>query len=142
MNLLLAILGILALFAAGVWWWIFRLPLPRISGTLRAGVAAPVEIVRDTWGIPHIFAESLTDAAFAHGIVHAQDRLWQMELNRRVSAGRLSEKFGKVALDADRFLRRLGLRRAAELEELSLCATWDAESLCRYPNPDPSREAT
>lgn len=114
--LLVAILAV-ALLLAGGWWWLYRLSLPRISGTRRAqGLEKPVEILRDRYGVPHIFASTLADAFFAQGYVHAQDRLWQMELNRRVGAGRLSELFGPMALEADRFLRRLGLRRAAEAE--------------------------
>ena len=75
---------------------------------------APVEIVRDRWGIPHISARDPLDAFFGQGFCHAQDRLWQMELARRVASGRLAEVFGKDALDIDRFLRRLGLHRAAQ----------------------------
>lgn len=102
---------------AGVWWWVYRMALPKVNGTLRGpGLGAPVEIVRDRWGIPHIYAKSLMDALYAQGYVHAQDRLWQMELQRRIAAGRLAEIFGSQALEADRFVRRLGLRRAAEAE--------------------------
>jgi acyl-homoserine lactone acylase PvdQ len=77
---------------------------------------SPVEVFRDRWGVPHIYAGSVKDAMFAQGYVHAQDRLWHMELARRVASGSLAEIFGPVALDADRLLRRVGLRRAAEAE--------------------------
>ncbi len=101
----------------GIWWWLYRMSLPKVSGTLKGpGLGAPVEIIRDRWGIPHIYAQSLRDAVYAQGYVHAQDRLWQMELQRRIAAGRLSEIFGAQTVEADRFLRRLGLRRAAEAE--------------------------
>src|SRR5205807_2155895 len=53
---------------------------------------------------------------FAQGYVHAQERLWQMELNRRIGSGRLAEIFGEIALETDRFSRRLGLHRAAATE--------------------------
>ena len=67
--------------------------LPQIAGLLTVpGLGAPVEIIRDRWGIPHIYAASTHDVFFAQGFVHAQDRLWQMELNRRTAAGRLSEQ--------------------------------------------------
>jgi penicillin amidase len=75
-----------------------------------------VEVVRDRWGIPHIYAQNEHDLFFAQGFVHAQDRLWQMEMNRRASSGRLSEIFGERTLGTDRFLRTFGLRRAAEEE--------------------------
>jgi penicillin amidase len=75
-----------------------------------------VEVFRDRWGVPHIYAGSVKDAMFAQGYVHAQDRLWHMELARRAASGSLAEVFGPVALDADRLLRRVGLRRAAEAE--------------------------
>ncbi|HVJ10106.1 MAG TPA: penicillin acylase family protein, partial [Burkholderiales bacterium] len=71
-------------------------------------------MLRDRHGIPHIYASSLEDAHFALGFVHAQDRLWQMEMNRRIGAGRLSEVLGAAALETDRFMRTLGLRGVAE----------------------------
>jgi penicillin amidase len=111
--------GVIALGAGALYgrWWLFRKGLPRIDGAVQVpGISAAVEIIRDTDGIPHIFAASIEDAAFGHGFVHAQDRLWQMELSRRIGAGRLSEFAGKAALEADRFLRRVGLRRAAQRE--------------------------
>lgn len=71
-----------------------------------------MEIVRDSLGVPHVWAGSLADAVFAQGYLHATDRLWQLEMFRRVAQGRLSELFGEETLDADRFLRTLGLARA------------------------------
>ena len=91
-----------------------QLTLPRIDGGLTvAGLSAPLDVVRDAEGIPHIYAASDDDAWFALGFVHAQDRLWQMEMNRRTAAGRLAEVLGPGALDTDRFLRTLGVRRNA-----------------------------
>jgi penicillin amidase len=72
-----------------------------------------VEVLRDAQGIPHIFARSERDAQFALGFVHAQDRLWQLEMNRRIASGRLAEVLGAAALDTDRFLRTIGIRRVA-----------------------------
>ena len=93
----------------------FRLSLPQTAGELQiAGLDAPVEILRDARGIPHIFARSEHDAQFALGFVHAQDRLWQLEMNRRIASGRLAEILGPAALDTDRFLRTVGIRRVAE----------------------------
>jgi penicillin amidase len=99
---------------AGAWLYL-RQSLPQTQGEVRlAGLAAPVEVMRDRYGIPHIFAASLEDASFALGYAHAQDRLWQMEMSRRIAAGRLAEILGAGALETDRFLRTLGVRRAAE----------------------------
>ena len=92
-----------------------RQSLPQTSGEIRlAGLAAAVEVVRDPYGIPHIFAGNLEDASFALGYVHAQDRLWQMEMSRRIAAGRVAELVGAGALESDRFMRTLGVRRSAE----------------------------
>jgi penicillin amidase len=92
-----------------------RQSLPKTSGEiLLAGLRAPVEVLRDGHGIPHIFAASPEDALFGLGFLHAQDRLWQMEMNRRIAAGRLAEVLGPSALETDRFLRTLGVRRVAE----------------------------
>jgi penicillin G amidase len=78
------------------------------------GILSPVEVVRDSNAIPHIYANTIDDAYAALGYVHAQDRLWQMELNRRLPAGRLSELMGKSTLETDQFFRAVGMRRAAE----------------------------
>ena len=109
--------GATGALAAGALGYFLRRPLPPWDGDFRLkGLSAPVEIVRDRWGIPHISAREPLDAIFAQGFCHAQDRLWQMELTRRLAGGRLSEVFGKEALDVDRFHRRLGLHRAAKGE--------------------------
>lgn len=84
------------------------------------GLSGQVEILRDKWAVPHIFAQSETDLFKAQGYAHAQERLWQMELFKRVSAGRLSELFGKETLDADRILRTLGFRRLGLIDAQSL----------------------
>lgn len=88
--------------------------LPQVDGTLELhGLAGEVRIERDAAGIPTIRAASMEDAAFALGFVHAQDRLWQLETHRRIGSGRLAEAFGAAALETDRFLRALGVKRAA-----------------------------
>ncbi len=115
--------------AAGVvglgYHWLLRRPLPRTRGSLRLqGAVDQIEILRDTWGVPHIYANTPHDLFFAQGFVHAQDRLWQMELQRRLVAGRLSEVMGSRTLAVDRWMRTLCLRRVAE-EEVALL---DAES--------------
>ncbi|MCA1644424.1 MAG: penicillin acylase family protein, partial [Chloroflexi bacterium] len=109
--------GATGALAAGAFGYLLRRPLPALDGELRLkGLSAPVEIVRDRWGIPHISAREPLDAFFGQGFCHAQDRLWEMEVFRRLAAGRLAEVFGKDALDVDRFQRRLGLHRAAQRE--------------------------
>ncbi len=91
--------------------------LPDTAGTVSVpGLQSVVTIDRDAWGIPHIVASQADDLIFGNGFVHAQDRLWQMELFRRVGSGRLSELFGETTVRADRFMRRIGLRRVAERE--------------------------
>jgi penicillin G amidase len=91
-----------------------RRSLPRISGTIHVeGLSGPVEIVRDADAIPHIFAAAKLDALFGLGYVHAQDRLWQMEFQRRIGHGTLSEVFGEATIPQDRFLRTVGFGRAA-----------------------------
>ena len=113
-RILVGVLVVVAAAAGGGYLWL-RGSLPTVVGEVRvAGIAAPVEIVRDRHGVPHIYAQSEADAAFALGYAHAQDRLWQMEMNRRIGAGRLSEMFGERSLIADKFLRVLGVYRVAE----------------------------
>ncbi len=91
--------------------------LPQLEGTIAVkGLEKEVRILRDKWGVPHIFAENNQDLFFAQGYTHAQDRLWQMEFFRFLSSGRLCELVGTLTLDLDIFARTLGLRRAAEKE--------------------------
>src|SRR5262245_55623344 len=113
-------LALVAALGAGVAVWGYR-SLPAWSGSAElAGLERPVEILRDGYGIPHIFAETAVDAYFGLGYAHAQDRLWQMEIDRRLASGRLAELFGGDAVERDRLFRTLGLRRAAAraLEQL------------------------
>jgi penicillin amidase len=96
-----------------------RRSLPDVDGSVTVnGLSAPIDIVRDSDAIPHIFAATVPDALFGLGYVHAQDRLWQMEFQRRIGHGRLAEIFGAAAVPQDRFLRTVGFGRAARL-------TWD-----------------
>ncbi len=78
------------------------------------GIKSEVRIVRDNYGVPHIFADNEDDMMFAAGYAQAQDRLWQMDLLRRVSEGRLSEIFGARTLPSDKALRTIGFARVAE----------------------------
>jgi penicillin amidase len=119
----LSILLLLLLLSAAAGYAYLRQSLPKTEGAVRlAGLSGPVDVLRDRYGIPHIFAGSLPDAVFALGYAHAQDRLWQMEMSRRIAAGRVSEVVGAGGLETDRFLRTLGVRRAAEANLRSLDA--------------------
>jgi penicillin amidase len=108
-----------ALLAAGaavlVGGYVLRRPVPRGKGKVSLkGLREGAEIIRDRWGVPHIYASNTEDLAFAVGYAQAQDRLWQMELNRRAACGTLSELLGEQGLEIDRMTRRVGFRRAAE----------------------------
>lgn len=98
---------------AGAYAYFYR-SLPTVNGSVAVeGISGTVEIVRDRNAVPHIFAPTRSDAAFGLGYVHAQDRLWQMEFQRRIGHGRLSEVLGSAAVPQDRFLRTVGFGRAA-----------------------------
>ncbi len=92
-----------------------RRSLPSYGGTIAdATLNEPAEIVRDGRAIPHIEAKSWTDAAFALGVAHGQDRLWQMMILRRAGQGRLAEIFGPPAVPVDKTVRSVGLTRLAQ----------------------------
>lgn len=84
------------------------------------GLAAPVDVVRDRWGVPHIYAQSTEDLFFAQGYVMAQDRLWQMEMWRRGAEGTLAEVLGPAAVSRDKQARLLKYRGPADEKELTL----------------------
>jgi len=136
----------LGAFFVYLYWWSIQRSNPQLEGTLRlSGLTAPVEILRDKHGVPHIYAQTLADLIRAQGFVHAQDRLWQMEQNRRIARGTLAEVFGEPALDADRFSRIVGFWRAAEAEvallddETRQWLTWYAEGVNAYIDQRPGR---
>jgi len=109
--------------AAGLWWQLFRRPLPRTEGELQVpGLEGTVEIARDRWGMPRIRATTPHDLWFGQGFVHGQDRLWQCDLQRRIASGRVAEVAGRDGLAVDRLMRTLGLRRIALREEAELPA--------------------
>ncbi len=113
-EILAGIVVVLALAATGAWLYLQE-SLPRIEGEMGAkGVVASVEILRDGEGVPHIYAKSERDGWFAMGYVHAQDRLWQMEFQRRVAQGRLCEFLGERAFETDKLMRTLGFARLSE----------------------------
>lgn len=108
---------VIPLLAAAVALFVhLRGSLPAVgAGSIKAGVLQPVEITRDEHGVAFINARTDRDAFFALGFVHAQDRLWQLELQRRIAGGRLSEVFGRSAVPQDSWMRALGLYEAAEM---------------------------
>jgi len=92
-------------------------PLATIDGDLRLlGIDQRVEVLRDSYGVPHIYAKTVHDLFYMQGYVTAQDRLFQMDLYRRAGSGRLAEVLGEPALDADRQMRTFGLARVAAQE--------------------------
>ncbi|AOZ69518.1 penicillin acylase family protein [Rhodobacter xanthinilyticus] len=107
--------ALLALLVAGFFIWYFAArSLPDYNATYEvSGISAPVEIVRSTEDVPHIFGATDRDVFFALGLAHAQDRLWQMTMLRRTVQGRLSEVFGADTLKTDELMRRLDLAGAA-----------------------------
>ena len=98
-------------------------PQPTVDGDHRLlGLDEHGEIVRDRYGVPHIYARTAHDLFFLQGYATAQDRLFQLDLFRRTGRGRLAEVLGDAALDTDRFIRTIGLARAAELDAALLSA--------------------
>ena len=107
----------LAVVLAGVFVYTVRRSFPQVDGSLRLpGLSESVEIYRDKSGIPHIYADTPADLFMAQGFVHAQDRFYEMDFRRHLTAGRLSELFGEATLDNDKALRTMGWRRVAEQE--------------------------
>src|SRR5436309_2113118 len=90
------------------------------TGTRRAAVRSRVEIERDAWGIPHIFASTDDDLFFGFGYAMAQDRLFQLDYLRRKGYGRLAEILGPEALESDLVCRTVGLHRIPEREKAHL----------------------
>lgn len=125
---ILVLIGLVLLLGGSyflIYWRLIQRPVPRLDGALTLPcLEQPVQVLRDKHAVPHLYAQSRADLFRAQGYVHAQDRLWQMEQQRRVGRGTLAEVFGSAALDADRFSRIIGLRRAAEAE----VAAFDAET--------------
>jgi penicillin amidase len=117
---------ILAIIAAGGGFYYFKsyLPntvapksFPQIDGEIKVdGLDGPVDVYRDSMGIPNIYATTSHDIFFAQGYVHAQERFWQMDAWRHIGSGRLSEMFGSGQAETDAFLRTLGWRQTAEAE--------------------------
>ena len=120
--------GMIALFLigmVGIYYFLSR-SLPDYSEDFALpGITAPVQIVRDSSNVPHIFGTTDADVFYALGFAHAQDRLWQMTMLRRTAQGRLSEIFGTATIKTDELLRRYDLYNLA----LSSVAAQDPDTL-------------
>ena len=115
LGYLLAFLLTLVLLLGGWGYWRARMCLPQLDGTVRvAGLRAPVDVLRDAHGVPHLRAQSLEDLLCAQGYVTAQDRLFQMDLSRRLAEGELAEIVGEGALKLDIEARTLGIPQVLE----------------------------
>jgi len=110
----IAISLVIAIGAGSAYWFASRAIPPMEGSVSLSGIEAEVEIIRDEFAVPRIIAQSESDGLFALGYVHASDRLWQMDLSRRLVQGRLSERFGNRALATDRLMRALDLDGFAE----------------------------
>lgn len=116
---LVLVLGLLAGFGYGGYWTLdsVRGSFPQTTGSLKVpGLAAAVDVKRDSHGIPQLYADSDEDLFRAQGFVHAQDRFWEMDVRRHMTSGRLSEMFGAGQVETDAFLRTLGWRQVAQQE--------------------------
>jgi len=108
-----AVVVVIAVAVGGAYAYL-RQSLPQLDGTVSVtGISGPVDIIRDADSVTHVFGATKADTFYGLGYAHAQDRLWQMEFQRRVGMGRLSEVFGAATVNTDRFLRTLGTGRAA-----------------------------
>ncbi|WP_243075982.1 penicillin acylase family protein [Microbacterium sp. SS28] len=121
---ILAGIVVIALVAVGAVAWTIQRSFPQLSGEVAlAGLENEVTVQRDALGIPVITAETTHDLFYAQGFVHAQDRFWEMDFRRHVTAGRVSELFGESQLATDKFLRTLGWHDVAEQEVEALDET-------------------
>lgn len=129
---ILVVLVLLVLVSAGAGYWFITKSFPQMNGTLQmAGLEGKVTVVRDGNGVPHIYGDNQDDLFMAQGYVHAQDRLWQMEMNRHVGHGQLAELFGDDLVDEDTFLRTIGLARSAK-RDLALLDAVTLNHLQKY----------
>ena len=112
--------------------YLFYRAMPAYSGAEKLpGLSAEVRVWRDAYGVPHIFAASMDDAARALGYLHASERLFQMEIQRRVGQGRIAEIQGADLLGVDKYIRTLGFYREAE-SSFSALSPWAQRRLTAY----------
>jgi penicillin G amidase len=121
-TVVVTIVAILVILGGGIFSYVCYInnsPLPKIDGDLKArGLQDRVEVIRDSYSIPHIYAQNLHDLFFTQGYVQAQDRWWQMDFFRHTCAGKIEELTGKKSslVSADIYLRTMGWRTVAEKE--------------------------
>ncbi|RMH00523.1 MAG: hypothetical protein D6706_03790, partial [Chloroflexi bacterium] len=117
-RIALVIAGVLAVLVIALAIFVIvtiRRPFPQTDGSLTVnGLQEPVEIIRDEYGVAHIYAQNEHDLFFAQGYAHAQDRFWQMEFWRHIGQGRISEIVGEAGVESDKFIRTMGWNRLAE----------------------------
>ena len=129
---IVAVVVVAAIVLGVVVWSTVRESLPTSEGEATLpGLSADVTVLRDDSGIPHLFGDSIDDLARAQGYVHAQERFFEMDLRRHITAGRLSELVGSAGLETDRVIRTMGWRRIAE-EELPTLAPQTRRVLQAY----------
>ncbi len=111
LRIAVILVGLIVIVGAGGFFWFqytIKKSLPPNSGEISLkGLKEDVKIIRDDYGVPHIYAENESDLYFAFGYAIAQDRFWQMEFHRRLGSGRLSEIFGEEFIGADRYFRMM-----------------------------------
>jgi penicillin amidase len=113
----LSLILALAATAAGSVVWTVRRSFPELGGTVAVrGLRGAVQVGRDRWGIPQIYADDAGDLFRAQGYVHAQDRFWEMDVRRHISSGRLAEMFGGSQVEVDKVVRTMGWYRVAQRE--------------------------
>lgn len=114
---------VLVVLASAFLFFLVRNSFPQVDGEITVGgLNSQVEVIRDEWGVPHIYASTTHDLFFAQGYTHAQERFWQMDFWRHIGAGRLSELFGEDQVETDMFLRSLGFTVQANQELAAMSA--------------------
>ncbi len=112
-RILLATVILIVVIVTIIYFWL-QSTAPEYSGTVKVtGLTAPAKVIYDNYGVPHIYATNALDAYFSLGYAHAQDRLFQMVMIRRVVQGRLAEILGKKLVNTDKYMRTLSLNEAA-----------------------------
>lgn len=124
LKIAIGLFGVLLVTAIAAYWFVryqIRKSFPETNGSISiVGLREAVEVARDGFGVPRIAARNEHDLMLALGYVHAQDRLWQMDMSRRIAQGRLSEIIGEKTVPFDKMFRIVGLRRIAEEVEKHL----------------------
>ena len=121
LKLLVILLALLLVVGAVLGGWLgvrtVKSSFPQTTGTIKlAGLSGPVTVTRDGKGIPQIYADSPADLFMAQGFVQAQDRFWQMDVNRHITSGTLSSMFGKGQVETDTFIQTMDWRGTAQTE--------------------------